>query len=134
MAVNSSDGDYAAWIAYRKANKNKEKRGGSVDMEKAVKAQGDGGSLNRINRKTGRGNRHDLRNGEYHLCPMCPLRGSSSKQSAPVASPQRASTRPPYSPIFMGSPVEVQARGLPSQQDFEGAREDPPRYSASFRR
>ena len=41
METNSSDDDYAAWDAYRKAKKRKETRGGAAGAKKDVdKAKG----------------------------------------------------------------------------------------------
>ena len=102
--------------------RNKERRDGIAETKKKMDCvKGGGEILNGLNRKGGRANRRYLRTSEYRLLPKLSRRGTSAKISAPVSSPPKMSTRPPFSPIPMESPAEVQEKGLPSQEDSEEA-------------
>ena len=72
--------------------------------------------MNRINRKTGRGNRRCLRSSEYLFLPRCPQRGTLGEKSAPVSSPPGLPPRPQYASISAESPVEGRRGDCPGER------------------
>ena len=96
-ADSSSNGgrDDAAWVVYRKAKKQSDRKGkeekGSRPGKEKVK--GDGRTPNEFNRRSGVRNTCYKCKSEYHLAPKCPLRDVPRSKLAP-SSPVNRKARP----------------------------------------
>ena len=69
---SSNDDEFALCIADDKANKQRAKRGGVVEMKRKVgEAKGGGGTPDSANQETRRRNRCHVCHSEHHLFPKC---------------------------------------------------------------
>ena len=102
--------DFAAWVAYRKAQNEKRREKGYEGHSNTggVKRKEEGRTLNGLNRRTGGRNRCYASKCEYHCAPR---RSRKENRSSGLSSLHRAAKRPPsppYSSIATEFPSHVQ--------------------------
>ena len=106
----SKEEDFAAWVAYRKAQNEKRREKGYEGHSNTggVKRKEEGRTLNGLNRRTGGRNRCYASKCEYHCAPR---RSRKENRSSGLSSLHRAAKRPPsppYSSIATEFPSHVQ--------------------------
>lgn len=121
--------DYAAWVAYRKARKDKKGGRGADDRSKTgrSKPKEEGRTTNGFKRKTGDSNRRYTCNIEFHYAPQCPNKDSRSGGPSPNKRIAKKPPSQPHSPIAMESTLGIQPSSL---AHFDGPKR-PPEHSFS---
>ena len=103
----TEDLSYEAWLAYRKAGKQRTGEKGAARPSyktpgKKSKSKQVGRRKNGFNRRTGERNRCYRCGSEYHLLPKCPVKQESKAPAPPSVSPSRP--RASFSSISLEEP------------------------------